>query len=164
MMPNIRLMAWLYMVGTCGGFLKQGYPPIIQFNGIFPQKDHPAIGVPPWPWKAPCCYRCSATTEPLEPRLRMMNSDVWLDPMDQPPGTTQCWWTSKNSRKPQRCRAAFRMTGWLSWLKTTHLKITMKSLHNQPTIVKYKIQSFVITMINQIRSRLIIVIMISSND
>ena len=31
-----------------GGFHKWGYPQIIYLNGIFPNKNHPVVGVPPW--------------------------------------------------------------------------------------------------------------------
>ena len=35
-------------------FPEMGVPPvIIHFNGIFPNKNHPTIGVPPWLGKAP---------------------------------------------------------------------------------------------------------------
>ena len=37
-----------------GGFQSIGVPPvIIHFSRIFPNKNQPFFGVPPWPWKAP---------------------------------------------------------------------------------------------------------------
>ena len=50
---------------TCGGFLKGGYPKIIQFYGIVNYKPSSYKGVAPWPWKPPCVsvsfvmFRCS---------------------------------------------------------------------------------------------------------
>ena len=39
----------------CGGFHKMGLPRIIiHFGRNFPNKNHLAIGVPPWLWKPPC--------------------------------------------------------------------------------------------------------------
>ena len=40
---------------SMSGFPEIGLPPNHPFlDGIFPNKNHPAIGVPPWLWKPPC--------------------------------------------------------------------------------------------------------------
>ena len=36
-----------------GGFLSHRGSPSHHFNGMFPNKNHPAMGVPPWPWNSP---------------------------------------------------------------------------------------------------------------
>ena len=47
-----------------------GVPPnsqIIQLSGVFPSKNQPAIGVPPWPWKPPCFITGSLATREAPP-------------------------------------------------------------------------------------------------
>ena len=45
-MPKPSHPEWGKCRSCMGGFLKQGYPQIIHFNGIFHEINHPAMGVP----------------------------------------------------------------------------------------------------------------------